>query len=97
MKLLTSKVLHPKESHRIWTHRLGQECSKWKCTKLRSPFRKSNDLLTQNQVEGEAQGDEDSVQKLLQDLNRGPSAAQVDKIEHSEVDTQADEKSFDVK
>lgn len=48
-------------------------------------------------VEGEAQGDEASLQKLMKDLNRGPSAAHVVKLEKSEQDVKEGESSFDVK
>ena len=47
------------------------------------------------QVVGEAQGDKDSVQKLLKDLNQGPSAAHVVKLEKSEIDVKDGEGSFE--
>lgn len=49
------------------------------------------------QVEGEAQGDNDSIQKLLKDLNQGPSAAHVVKVEKSETETKEGESSFEVR
>ncbi|MCJ1304129.1 hypothetical protein MMC08_006941 [Hypocenomyce scalaris] len=48
-------------------------------------------------VEGEAQGDEESIQKYLKDLNSGPSPAHVVKVEKSEQDAKAGESSFEVK
>ena len=48
-------------------------------------------------VEGEAQGDEESLQKLLKDLNRGPSLAHVVKVEKSEQEVKEGEHSFEAK
>ncbi|KAI9781143.1 MAG: hypothetical protein M1839_006251 [Geoglossum umbratile] len=48
------------------------------------------------QVEGEAQGDEDSLKKLLADINRGPTYAHVVKLEKSEKDTDGSETSFKI-
>ncbi len=48
-------------------------------------------------VEGEAQGDEGSLQKLVKDLNNGPSAAHVVKVDKSEQDVKEGENSFDAK
>jgi len=46
-------------------------------------------------VEGEAQGDEESLQKLLKDLNQGPSAAHVVKVEKTEQEVKEGESSFE--
>ncbi|MCJ1254250.1 hypothetical protein MMC24_002064 [Lignoscripta atroalba] len=48
-------------------------------------------------VEGEAQGDDESIQKLLKDLNHGPSAAHVVKLEKSDQETKDGENSFEQK
>ncbi|KAI9810848.1 MAG: hypothetical protein M1827_006055 [Pycnora praestabilis] len=48
-------------------------------------------------VEGEAQGDEESLQKLLKDINQGPSAAHVVKVEKSEADVKEGESSFEAR
>ena len=53
--------------------------------------------LTLLQVEGEAQGGSDAIEKLLKDINQGPSAARVVKIEKSEVDTKEGEDSFETR
>ncbi|OAX78705.1 hypothetical protein ACJ72_06983, partial [Emergomyces africanus] len=45
-------------------------------------------------VEGEAQGDETALSKLLKDLNQGPQASQVVKLEQSEIDLKDSEGSF---
>ena len=37
------------------------------------------------QVTGEAQGSEDSIQSFLKEINRGPSAAHVVKVEKEEI------------
>lgn len=50
-----------------------------------------------SQVEGEAQGNDDGIQKLLKDLNDGPSAAHVAKVEKSELATKEGESSFEVR
>lgn len=56
-------------------------------------------LLTtvHGKVEGEAQGDEEALKKLLKDLNDGPSHAHVVKLEKSEIDVVEGEKDFEVK
>jgi acylphosphatase len=46
------------------------------------------------QVEGEAQGDKSSLDKLTKDLNRGPPAAHVVKLETSEISTRDGETEF---
>ena len=48
-------------------------------------------------MEGEAQGDDESIKKLLKDLNNGPPAAHVVKLEKAEVEEQEGETSFNVK
>ncbi|KAL1970156.1 hypothetical protein VTN77DRAFT_6561 [Rasamsonia byssochlamydoides] len=45
-------------------------------------------------VEGEAQGEEESLQKLLQDVNKGPRLAHVVKVEKKDIDTQEGESNF---
>ncbi|KAL9583107.1 MAG: hypothetical protein Q9212_002901 [Teloschistes hypoglaucus] len=50
-----------------------------------------------SQVEGEAQGDDESIEKLLKVLKSGPPAARVTKVDTSEIDAKEDESSFTVK
>ncbi|ERF75111.1 hypothetical protein EPUS_07800 [Endocarpon pusillum Z07020] len=45
-------------------------------------------------VEGEAQGNEDALQKFLKDINEGPKNAHVVKVEKSTIDTKDGESSF---
>ncbi|KIV95675.1 hypothetical protein PV10_03299 [Exophiala mesophila] len=45
-------------------------------------------------VKGEAQGEEDSLKKLKGDLNEGPRAAHVVKLEFKEIDSKDGESSF---
>jgi len=47
-----------------------------------------------DKVEGEAQGSEDALQKFLKDINDGPRAAHVVKVEKKEVDVVQGESSF---
>ncbi|BDD62937.1 hypothetical protein MAP00_007890 [Monascus purpureus] len=49
---------------------------------------------TDGRVEGEAQGDEDSIQKLLKDIGQGPRLAHVVKVEKKEVPPRGDEEGF---
>jgi acylphosphatase len=49
-----------------------------------------------SQVEGEAQGDESSVQKLLKDVDRGPRLAHVVKLEKSEIESKEGEINFSI-
>ena len=50
-----------------------------------------------DKVEGEAQGDEEALTKLLKDLNNGPSHAHVVKLEKSEIDVVEGENDFVVR
>ncbi|KAJ9365440.1 hypothetical protein DTO280E4_409 [Paecilomyces variotii] len=43
-------------------------------------------------VEGEAQGSDESLQKLLKDINKGPRLAHVVKVEKQEIDPKEGEK-----
>ncbi|KAK6213983.1 acylphosphatase [Colletotrichum tabaci] len=45
-------------------------------------------------VEGEAQGDEDALNKLLKDIDQGPRSAKVVKLDQEERDLVKDEKDF---
>ncbi|KAJ5669694.1 hypothetical protein N7462_010764 [Penicillium macrosclerotiorum] len=49
---------------------------------------------TCGRVEGEAQGDEATVQKLLQQIDKGPRHAHVVKLEKREIDLQEGEDNF---
>jgi len=51
----------------------------------------------QGKVEGEAQGDSDSIQKLLKDLDRGPTHAHVVKLEKQEQNVKEGESSFEIR
>ncbi|KAF7504259.1 hypothetical protein GJ744_002517 [Endocarpon pusillum] len=46
-------------------------------------------------VEGEAQGNEDALQKFLKDISEGPKHAHVVKVEKSTIDTKDGESSFE--
>ena len=48
-------------------------------------------------VQGEAQGDEESIQKLVKDLERGPTHARVVKFEKNEIDVVDGDSGFSVK
>ncbi|KAI4206545.1 MAG: hypothetical protein LQ346_001035 [Caloplaca aetnensis] len=48
-------------------------------------------------VEGEAQGDDEGIQKLLKALESGPPAASVTKVDQSEIDVKEGESSFTTK
>jgi acylphosphatase len=48
-------------------------------------------------VEGEAQGEENGIQKLLTDLKRGPTHAHVVKLEKEEIPIVDGESGFDVR
>jgi len=51
--------------------------------------------LGNKEVQGEAQGPDESLQKLLKDIDRGPSAAHVVKVEKSEVEVREGERGFE--
>ncbi|KAH8678945.1 Acylphosphatase-like domain-containing protein [Tricladium varicosporioides] len=48
-------------------------------------------------VEGEVQGEEDGVQKLLKDIDKGPTHAHVVKLEKSEIEVVEGEIGFEVR
>lgn len=45
-------------------------------------------------VTGEAQGDEGSLKKFVDALNKGPSAASVNKVEQSKIEAKSGESDF---
>ncbi|KAI9725573.1 MAG: hypothetical protein M1828_003061 [Chrysothrix sp. TS-e1954] len=45
-------------------------------------------------VAGEAQGEPSKIKELVQHLNKGPSQAEVNKVEQHEVDPKQDETGF---
>jgi len=46
------------------------------------------------QVKGEAQGDQSSLDKFIQHLNQGPSAAEVNKVDTKEISVKEGESDF---
>lgn len=84
--------LHSKTSSWIRPKRLGKEYLWWKgkCVLLISLlFSKQKE-----QVEGEAQGDSDSLQKFFQHVNKGPRLSHVTKVEKKELPAQEDDGHF---
>ncbi|KAH7350303.1 Acylphosphatase-like domain-containing protein [Pyrenochaeta sp. MPI-SDFR-AT-0127] len=47
-------------------------------------------------VQGEAQGSEDAIEKFVQHLHTGPSAASVSGVEQSDISTKSGESGFKV-
>jgi acylphosphatase len=45
-------------------------------------------------VGGEAQGDPSALDKFVQHLKMGPSAAKVSKVDHSEIETKSGDSGF---
>lgn len=45
-------------------------------------------------VTGEAQGDDNKIQHFVQWLNKGPSAAKVSRVSHSEIEPKQGETDF---
>lgn len=46
------------------------------------------------QVKGEAQGSDDAIKEFIQHLNKGPKAAYVSGVEHSDISTKSSESDF---
>jgi len=46
------------------------------------------------QVTGEAQGEQSALNQFVQHLNKGPSAARVSTVDHSDIATKEGEKGF---
>ena len=57
----------------------------------------SNTALTFEKVEGEAQGEEDGVQKLLKDIDKGPTHSHIVKLEKAEIEVVEGESGFEVR
>ena len=49
-----------------------------------------------SQVSGEAQGSEDGIKAFLKEINNGPRAAHVVKVDKEEIGTKDGESSFNV-
>ncbi|KAL1794061.1 hypothetical protein ACET3X_007482 [Alternaria dauci] len=47
-------------------------------------------------VQGEAQGSEEKINQFIQHLHKGPSAASVSKVDHSDISSKDGESSFNV-
>ncbi|KAI0483075.1 acylphosphatase [Xylariaceae sp. FL0804] len=50
-----------------------------------------------DKVEGEAQGDEDSIKQFLKEVNNGPPSAKVMKLDQESRDPQDGESKFEVR
>ncbi|KAJ5216029.1 uncharacterized protein N7498_002436 [Penicillium cinerascens] len=50
--------------------------------------------MTTQRVEGEVQGDEESMRNFLQQINKGPRTAHVAKIEKKELEPHEHDDSF---
>ena len=48
-------------------------------------------------MEGEAQGEEDAIHKLVKELGIGPSHAKVERLENSDIDVVDGEMGFEVR
>ena len=46
-------------------------------------------------MSGEAQGEPDALEKLIKDLNKGSSAAKVDKVDVKDIETKEGESTFE--
>ena len=62
-----------------------------------TPIERHTEGLGWAQVEGEAQGAEENIQKLVRDLNGGPRHAHVTKVDHKEIETVDGEEGFEVR
>jgi hypothetical protein len=62
-----------------------------------TPIERHTEGLGWAQVEGEAQGAEENIQKLVRDLNEGPRHAHVTKVDHKEIETVDGEGGFEVR
>lgn len=54
-------------------------------------------MLIAGQVEGEAQGEDEGIQKLLKDLDKGPGGSHVVKVEKAEAEVKEGESGFEVR
>lgn len=52
-------------------------------------------MLIGDQVIGEAQGSESSLDKFVQHLNMGPTHAKVSKVEQKDIETKEGESKFE--
>lgn len=92
--IASTQLFYPEEGIGVWPDRMGSKCASRKGKLVQI---KLKHMLTKYQVEGEAQGNDEGIQKLLKDLNDGPSAAHVVKLEKSELGTKEGESSFEVR
>ncbi|KAL4895107.1 Acylphosphatase-like domain-containing protein [Aspergillus ambiguus] len=59
--------------------------------------RRASEFGLKGWVEGEAQGDEDSIKRLLKEINNGPRLAHVVKVEKKAIGVQDGESHFGVR
>ena len=60
-------------------------------------YERTGHTINPQQVTGEAQGSHESVNKFVEHLNKGPPAASVSGVEHSEIEKKEGESGFHVK
>lgn len=91
--------LYPEKSNRIRHHRLGAKHRRWPSNNISLFFNISGYpfLTRQLQVEGEVQGEDTRVQKLLKDIDQGPRYAHVTKLEKTGIETADGEETFEVR
>ena len=51
-------------------------------------------ICSYSQVTGEAQGEQSALNQFVQHLNKGPPAAKVSTVDHSDITTKEGEKGF---
>lgn len=66
-------------------------------TVRRSPLSKTSIANTPTQVEGEAQGDHDMIQKFVMDISEGPSHSNVEKVITKDLDVMERDGTFEVR
>jgi acylphosphatase len=87
------QVLHAEAGQEHWNQWFRHQCIGRQCECTLIPFKDGTDPV---QVQGEAQGSDDAIKEFVQHLNKGPSAASVSGVEHTDISTTSGESGFNV-
>ncbi len=94
--LTTEQTIRSSESRGTRSDGMGAKRSGWHGRRgTISPAPRP--LTNHFQVQGEAQGDAEAIENLIRDMNAGPPAARVERLEHDVMEAKEGETEFDVR
>ncbi|PON27340.1 hypothetical protein TGAM01_v203721 [Trichoderma gamsii] len=89
-------LLYKKESPSVWRNRVVPQHRR-RYGRTLSLVKDSSIAHAPTQVEGEAQGDDDVMQKFFKDIGQGPSHSKVEKVVTEDRDVVEGDDTFEVR